>query len=84
MTLGLAWFDQPGLSCSLSNIPLEYYTRAIRWPRRQPHVDPPRVWIHSGSRGTDAELLVAAHWRGSRTAPSVAPVQLGPEAPLGR
>lgn len=34
----------------------------MRWLRAQPQVDPRRVWILSGSRGTEAELLVAAHW----------------------
>ena len=32
--------------------------------RHRPGVDPSRVWILSASRGTEAELLVAAHWPG--------------------
>ena len=28
----------------------------------QPDVDPARLWIISGSRGTEAAVLVAAHW----------------------
>jgi pimeloyl-ACP methyl ester carboxylesterase len=35
---------------------------AISWLRVQPHVDPNRVWILSGSRGTEAELLVAGNY----------------------
>lgn len=62
--LAMAYFDEPGLPCSLSNIPLEYFAKAIRWLRGQPQVNPGRVWIHSGSRGTEAELLVVAHWPG--------------------
>ncbi len=60
--LALACFDEPALPCALENIPLEYFVKAIRWLRSQPQVDPGRVWILSGSRGTEAELLVAAHW----------------------
>ena len=62
--LALAYFDEPGLPCSLSEIPLGYFVRALRWVRHRPGVDPSRVWILSGSRGTEAELLVAAHWPG--------------------
>jgi dienelactone hydrolase len=61
-TLAVAYFDAPGLPCRLQHIPLEYFARATRWLREQPQVDPRRVWILSGSRGTEAELLVAAHW----------------------
>lgn len=60
--LALAYFDEPGLPCSLSKIPLEYFVRAIRWLRSQPQVDPRRVWEMSGSRGSEAALLVASHW----------------------
>lgn len=60
--LALAYFDEPGLPCSLSGIPLEYFATAIRWLRSQPGVDPARVWILSASRGTEAELLTARYW----------------------
>lgn len=62
--LAVAYFDDPGLPCRLQNIPLEYFVRAIKWLRRQRQVDPRRVWIMSGSRGTEAELLVAARFPG--------------------
>jgi dienelactone hydrolase len=61
--LALAYVDEPGLPCSLTDIPLEYFVKAIHWLRGQSQVDPGRVWILSESRGTEAELLVAAHWR---------------------
>lgn len=61
-SLALAYFDEPGLPCSLGGIPLEYFVKAIGWLRSQPQVDPRRVWIEAASRGTEAELLVAAHW----------------------
>ncbi len=60
--LALAYFDDPGLPCRLQDIPLEYFVKAIKWLRRQPQVDPRRIWIMSASRGTEAELLVAAHF----------------------
>lgn len=60
--LGIAYFDAPGLPCALSDIPLEYFARAIRWMRHRPSVDPGRVWLLSGSRGTEAEALLAAHF----------------------
>jgi hypothetical protein len=60
--LAIAYFDEPGLACSLHDIPIGYFLRAVRRLRSQPQVDPNRVWILSGSRGTEAELLVAADW----------------------
>lgn len=62
--LSLAYFDGPGLPCSLHDIALEYFARGIRWLRERTGVDPGRVWVLSGSRGTEAELLVAGHWPG--------------------
>jgi len=61
-SLALAYFGEPALPCSLSDIPLEYFVKAIDWLRSRPHVDPGRVWVESASRGTEAELLVASHW----------------------
>lgn len=61
-TLAIAYFDAPGLPCSLSNIPIEYFVKAIHWLRRQPGVDPTRVWAWSVSRGSEALGLVATHW----------------------
>jgi pimeloyl-ACP methyl ester carboxylesterase len=61
-TLAIAYFDEPGLPCRLQDIPLEYFVHAIDWLRSRPDVDPGRVWMLSGSRGSEAELLLAAHW----------------------
>ena len=60
--LALAYFAEPGLPANLTRIPLEYFVKAIRWLRGQPGVDPNRIWLLSGSRGSEAELLVASHW----------------------
>ena len=59
--LALAYFGEPGLPQTLSNIPLEYFTRAIKWVARQPGVNPARIFVsgdhaaarqHSCSRAT--------------------------------
>ncbi len=60
--LAVAYFDEPGLPCALDYIPLEYFVKAIDWLRKQPEVEPGRVWTLSASRGSEADLLVAAHW----------------------
>jgi dienelactone hydrolase len=60
--LGLAYFDAPGLPCALSDIPLEYFARAVRWMGRRSDVNPHRVWLLSVSRGSEAEALLAAHF----------------------
>jgi dienelactone hydrolase len=59
-TLALAYFREPGLPYDLVNIPLEYFARALRLLRRQPHVDPRRVVTMGVSRGGEASLLVAS------------------------
>ncbi len=58
--LALAYFGEPGLPQTLSNIPLEYFTRAIKWVARQPGVNPARVFVSGGSRGSEAALLLAS------------------------
>jgi len=61
-SLAIAYFDAPGLPCSLSNIPIEYFVKAIRWLKQQPSIDPGKIWAWSVSRGSEALGLVAAHW----------------------
>jgi hypothetical protein len=39
-TLAIAYFDAPDLPCSLSNIPIEYFVKAIRWLKHQPGINP--------------------------------------------
>jgi dienelactone hydrolase len=60
--LDIAYFDAPGLPASLSDIPLEYFARALRWLRRQPQVDPAHVLTLGISFGSEAALLVGAHY----------------------
>jgi hypothetical protein len=59
-SLALAYFDAPGLPCSLEDVPIEYFVRAIKWLRGEPNVNPARVWIEADSRGTEPALLLAA------------------------
>ena len=58
--LSVAYFKAPGLPADLKNIPLEYFDPPLHWLRRQPEVDPARVWISGSSRGSEAAALVAA------------------------
>jgi dienelactone hydrolase len=61
-TLDIAYFKEPGLPHSLESIPLEYFAKALRWLRLQPHVDPSRIIVLSASRGSEAALLLGVHY----------------------
>jgi hypothetical protein len=65
--LDLAYFAAPGLPASLADIPLEYFARALRWLRRQPQVNPVHVLALGISFGSEAALLVGAHYPGWST-----------------
>ncbi|MCO5968693.1 acyl-CoA thioesterase/BAAT N-terminal domain-containing protein [Actinoallomurus soli] len=56
--LSLAYFRDPGLPGSLTDIPLEYFARAARSLAAQPGVDPAHVVTSGYSRGTEAALLL--------------------------
>lgn len=61
-SLALAYFKAPGLPEDLHNIPLEYFTRALRVLRAQPGVDPRHVLVSGVSRGSEAALLLGAYF----------------------
>ena len=61
-SLALAYFRVPGLPRTLHNIPLEYFTRALKLLRAQPGVDPGHVLVAGVSRGGEAALLLGAHF----------------------
>lgn len=63
-TLALAYFGEPGLPRDLSEIPLEYFARALEWLGRQRGVDPARLVIYGGSRGAEAALLLGSVYPG--------------------
>jgi pimeloyl-ACP methyl ester carboxylesterase len=73
-TLDLAYFDEPGLPKNLFRVPLEYFARALRWLAQQPGVDPNRLVVEGGSRGSEAAQLLGIHYPRScrATAPSAA------------
>lgn len=60
--LALAYFNAPGLPATLSDIPLEYFARALRWLRAQPQADPEHVLTLGVSRGSEAALLLGADY----------------------
>jgi dienelactone hydrolase len=60
--LSVAYFGEPGLPRGLAEIPLEYFATALRWLRRQPGVGAHRLVVVGGSRGSEAALLLAAHF----------------------
>jgi dienelactone hydrolase len=61
-TLFIGYFHAPGLPDKLVNIPLEYFRRALEWLDRQPSVDPARVSVFGVSYGSEAALLLGAHY----------------------
>ncbi|HVA59227.1 MAG TPA: acyl-CoA thioester hydrolase/BAAT C-terminal domain-containing protein [Mycobacteriales bacterium] len=61
-SLALAYFGEPGLPAALTRIPLEYFARALRWLADQPGINPNRIMLLGGSFGSEAALLVAAHF----------------------
>lgn len=59
-TLQLAYFEASGLPSTLSDIPLEYFARALTWLHRQPGVK--EVLVEGVSRGSEAALLLGVHY----------------------
>src|SRR2546423_12920781 len=59
-TLAIAYFGAAGLPQTLSNIPLEYFVKALSWLRSQPGVDPAHLFTYGVSRGSEAALLLGA------------------------
>lgn len=60
--LDIGYFKLPGLPPTLSNIPLEYFAKALRWLDRQPQVNPKQVFVMGGSRGSEAAELLGVHY----------------------
>jgi dienelactone hydrolase len=60
--LNIAYFNAPGLQPTLSSVPLEYFTTALKWFGGQPNVDPHHVFVLGTSRGSEAALLLGAHF----------------------
>lgn len=58
--LGLAYFKAPGLPATLDRIPIEYFVEAVDYLQTLPQVDGTRIGVVSGSRGSEAALLLAS------------------------
>jgi dienelactone hydrolase len=58
--IALAYFRAPGLPATLTDVPLEYFARALRLLRAQPGVDPDHLLVDGASRGGEAALLLGA------------------------
>jgi dienelactone hydrolase len=60
--MSLAYFKEPGLPQALANIPLEYFVRALTVLRGVPGIDPRHLLVSGVSRGSEAALLLGAHF----------------------
>jgi dienelactone hydrolase len=58
--LALAYFKEPGLPATLDRIPMEYFVSAIDFVQSVPQIDAGKVGVVSGSRGSEAALLLAS------------------------
>ena len=58
--LGLAYFKEAGLPPTLDRIPLEYFIDALDYLSGRAGIDAARIGVVSGSRGSEAALLVAS------------------------
>jgi len=62
----LAYFAMDGLPRNFSQIPLEYFERAIEWLRAHPAVDAEHVGVFGMSRGGETALLVGSSFQSIR------------------
>jgi hypothetical protein len=58
--LQLCYFGCPGLPEKLVGVPVETFSNALRWMRHRPDIDPGRIGILGGSKGSEAALLAAS------------------------
>jgi dienelactone hydrolase len=61
-TLVVGYFHAPGLPDRLKDIPLEYFRTALAWLDRRPEIDVQRVSLLGVSYGSEAALLLGAHY----------------------
>jgi dienelactone hydrolase len=57
-TLGLAYFNYPGLPSDLINIPLEYFETAIRWLQSRDDIQTDKIAVVGLSRGAELALIL--------------------------
>ncbi len=58
--LSLAFFKGPGIPRTLDQIPMEYFIDAVDYLSAVPAIDPTKIGVVSGSRGSEAALLLAS------------------------
>jgi dienelactone hydrolase len=58
--LALAYFDAPGISKTLDQIPLEYFLDAIDYVATHKRINVNRIGVVAGSRGSEAAFLMAS------------------------
>ena len=61
-TMSLAYFAEPGLPATLTDVPLDYFAKALAVLRAAPGVDPGHVLVSGISRGGEAALLIGAYF----------------------
>lgn len=55
------YFGPPPLPRHLARIPIETFLEGLSWLRGRPEVDPQKVFVMGGSRGSEAALLTGIH-----------------------
>lgn len=58
--LALAYFKEKGISKTLDQIPMEYFIEAINYLENHPFIDPSKIGVVAGSRGSEAAFLLAS------------------------
>lgn len=58
--LGLAYFKEKGIPQTLDQIPMEYFVDAVDYLVSHRAIDPARIGVVAGSRGSEAAFLLAA------------------------
>jgi dienelactone hydrolase len=62
-SMSLGYFgSEPGLPQTLTNVPLEYFHKALTLLAAQPGVDPNHILVWGVSRGSEAALLLGVHY----------------------
>jgi dienelactone hydrolase len=59
-SLGVAYFGAPGVPDTLSEVPLEYFSKAFAWVQSQPSVTSGKIAVLGASRGGELALLLGA------------------------
>lgn len=75
-TLADAYFGAPGLSRSLTNVPIEIVERALSFMRKQPSVCPGEIALFGGSKGAELALIAASRFERVRAVVAMKPASV--------